>query len=281
MRWAGSPAWRIGWSSSIRVSWWRSAARTRSSPRRAWPRRTSAGTTRERLVSLKTMAATLDVERVVASAGDAVILHEVSLAVRPGELVALLGPNGAGKTTLLRAIAALLPIRAGRIRLGSTRLDGLRPHQVAGLGVAALPEGRRLFDGLSVGENLTMGAYLSRARRQEPAARVLVERLLPALADRRDAAVGRLSAGEQQMVALGRALMASARCLLLDDPFLGLAPPLRSRLASALRELAEDQGLAILAAGQHVRTLLRVAHRAYVLEAGRVLVTGSGPALVD
>jgi branched-chain amino acid transport system ATP-binding protein len=227
------------------------------------------------------IAATLDVDHVTVSAGEAVILHEVSLAVQPGELVALLGPSGAGKTTLLRAIVGLLPIRTGRIQLGSARLDGLRPAQIATLGVAALPEGRRLFDGLSVGENLAMGAYLPGARRQESAARALVERLLPALADRRNAAVGELSAGEQQMTALGRALMASARCLLLDDPFLGLAPRVRGRLASALRTLAEDQGLAILAAGQHVRTLLRVAHRAYVLDAGRVLVTGPGPALVD
>jgi branched-chain amino acid transport system ATP-binding protein len=227
------------------------------------------------------VAAELDVERVAAGYGEALILHEVSLAVRPGELVALLGPSGAGKTTLLRAIVGLLPIQAGRVRLGAVRLDGLPPHRIAALGVAALPEGRRLFDGLSVAENLAMGAYLPAARRRASTARALVERLFPVLADRRDAAVGHLSAGEQQMVALGRALMASPRCLVLDDPFLGLASPLRARLAPLLRELADGQGLAILTAGQHVRTLLRVAHRAYVLDAGRILVTGPGPALVD
>jgi branched-chain amino acid transport system ATP-binding protein len=227
------------------------------------------------------VAAELDVDRVAAGFGEALILHEVSLAVRPGELVALLGPSGAGKTTLLRAITGLLPIRTGRIRLGAARLDGLRPHRIAALGVATLPEGRRLFDELSVGENLAMGAYLPDARRRAPAAQALVDGLFPALVDRRHAAVRELSAGEQQMVALGRALMASPRCLVLDDPFLGLAPPLRARLAPVLRELADGQGLAILAAGQHVRTLLRAAHRAYVLDAGRVLVAGAGPELLD
>ena len=226
-------------------------------------------------------AAELDVDRVAAGFGEAVILHEVSLVVRPGELVALLGPSGAGKTTLLRAIVGLLPIRSGRIRLGTVQLDGLRPHRIAALGVATLPEGRRLFDELSVGENLEMGAYLPDARRRAPAARALVARLFPVLTERRDAAVRQLSAGEQQMVAVGRALMASASCLVLDDPFLGLASPVRTRLAPALRELADAQGLAILAAGQHVRTLLRTAHRAYVLDAGRVLVAGPGPELLD
>jgi branched-chain amino acid transport system ATP-binding protein len=232
-------------------------------------------------VSAEPAGAELDVERVAAGFGEAVILHEVSLVVRPGELVALLGPSGAGKTTLIRAIVGLLPIRAGRIRLGATRLDGLRPHRIAALGVTTLPEGRCLFGELSVGENLEMGAYLPGARRRAPAARALVARLFPALTERRNAAVEQLSAGEQQMVALGRALMASSRCLVLDDPFLGLAPPVRIRLAQTLRDLANAQGRAILAAGQHVRTLLGVAHRAYVLEAGRVLVAGPGPELLD
>ena len=227
------------------------------------------------------VAGELHVDRVAVGFGAALILQEVSLTVRPGELVALLGPSGAGKTTLLRAIAGLLPIRTGRIRLGATRLDGLRPNRIAALGVATLPEGRRLFDELSVGENLAMGAFLPEARRRAAVAQTLVGGLFPALADRRDSAVHELSAGEQQMVAVGRTLMASPRCLVLDDPFLGLAPPIRGRLARRLRELAADQGLAILAAGQHVRTLLRVAHRAYVLDAGRILVTGTGPELLD
>ncbi len=217
-----------------------------------------------------------------AGYGETEILHDVSLAVRPGELVALLGSSGAGKTTLLRAITGLIPIRAGQVRFGAARLDGLPPHRIAALGVTAMPEGRRLFDELSVGENLAIGAYLPAARGRAPEARALVERLFPVLTPRQDARAGHLSAGEQQMVALGRALMASPRCLVLDDPFLGLASTLRARLAPMLRALAEDgQGLAILAAGQHVRTLLGVAHRGYVLDAGRVLASGPGPALLD
>ena len=223
----------------------------------------------------------LRADRVAAGYGDVMILHEVSLFVRPGELIALLGPTGAGKTTLLRAIAGLLPIRRGEIRLGEARLDELPPHRIARLGLATLPEGRRLFDELSVAENLAMGAYSPAARGQAREVRARVEQLFPVLADRRQASVGHLSAGEQQMVALGRALMASPRCLLLDDPFLGLAPVLRRRLAPLLRELADTHGLAILAAGQHARTLLGVAHRGYVLEAGRVLASGPGPALID
>jgi branched-chain amino acid transport system ATP-binding protein len=225
--------------------------------------------------------ADLSVERVTAGYDGAMILHEVSLTVRPGELVALLGPSGAGKTTLLRTIVGLLPIRGGRVRLGGTRLDGLPPHRIAALGIATLPEGRRLFDELSVEENLAMGAYLPAARTRAPEARACVERLFPLLAARRHAAVGDLSGGEQQMVALGRALMASPRCLVLDDPFLGLAPPQRARLAPALRALADTQGLAILAVGQHVRTLVAIAHRAHLLDAGRVVASGPGPALLD
>jgi branched-chain amino acid transport system ATP-binding protein len=225
--------------------------------------------------------AELEVDSVAAGYGETQILHNVSLAVRPGELVALLGSSGAGKTTLLRAITGLLPIRTGRVRLGAARLDGLPPHRIAALGITAMPEGRRLFDELSVAENLAIGAYLPGARRRAPEARALVERLFPVLTTRRNAMAGHLSAGEQQMVALGRALMASPKCLVLDDPFLGLASALRARLARMLRTLTDGQGLAILAAGQHVRTLLGVAHRGYVLDAGRVLASGPGPTLLD
>ena len=223
----------------------------------------------------------LRVHGVSAGFGEALILHDVSLTVRPGELVALLGPSGAGKTTLLRAIMGLHPIRAGQIHFGAARLDGLPAHQIATLGVAALPEGRRLFGELSVRENLAIGAYLPAARQRAAAMLSLVRGLFPALGSRQAAAVQELSAGEQQMVAVSRTLMAGAQCLVLDDPLLGLAPPLRARLAPMLRELAASQGLAILSAGQHVRTLLRAAHRAYVLDGGRVVAAGRGTELQE
>jgi branched-chain amino acid transport system ATP-binding protein len=223
----------------------------------------------------------LRVEGVAAGYGEAMILRDVALAVRPGELVTLLGPSGAGKTTLLRAIAGLLPLRAGAVRLDGARVDGLPPHRLAARGVTLLPEGRRLFGELTVEENLAMGAYLPRARRHAPATRALVERLFPVLAERRGERADRLSGGEQQMVALGRALMARPRYLLLDDPFLGLAGPARARLTPVLRDLAERQGLGLLVAGQHVRTLLRLAHRGAVLDEGRIVASGPGPTLLE
>jgi branched-chain amino acid transport system ATP-binding protein len=222
----------------------------------------------------------LELVRVAAGYGPAAILHDVSLTVGPGEVVALLGPSGAGKTTLLRAVVGLVPVHAGSVRLGTARLDGLPPHRIAALGVAALPEGRRLFDELSVRENLAIGAYLPAARARAPGALARVERLFPVLAERRQARADALSGGEQQMLAVGRALMASARCLLLDDPLLGLAAPVRRRVAQALRALADAEGVAVLVAGQHVRTLAAIARRAYVLDAGRVVAEGAGPALL-
>jgi len=222
----------------------------------------------------------LAVERVSAGYDGALVLRDVTLEVRPSEFVALLGPSGAGKTTLLRAVTGLLPIRDGAIRLAATRLDGLPPYRIAALGVTAIPEGRRLFDDLSVRENLALGAYLPAARHHAAETLAVLERLFPLLEGKRDVAAGALSGGEQQMVALGRGLMARPRCLLLDDPFLGLATPVIGRVSAALRELTDARGLAILAAGQHVRRLLRLAHRAYVLEEGRVVVEGSGTDLL-
>ncbi len=222
----------------------------------------------------------LSVEQVTAGYDAAIVLRGVSLEVRPGELVALVGPNGAGKTTLLRAIMGLTRIREGAIRLDGTRLDGLPPYRIAALGVSAIPEGRRLFGELSVRENLELGAYLPTARREAAATRALVERLFPPLRDRRDTPAAVLSGGEQQMVALARALMAHPRLLLLDDPFLGLAKPVIQSFCAALHELIETRGVTILAAGQHVRRLLRLAHRGYFLAEGRVVAEGPGTELL-
>jgi branched-chain amino acid transport system ATP-binding protein len=215
----------------------------------------------------------LSVEGVTAGYGEAVIVRDVALAARPGEIVALLGPNGAGKTTLLRAIAGLVPLRAGAIRLAGARLDGLPPYRIAGLGVATVPEGRRLFPDLSVRENLELGAWPAAARGAAAQTLARVEALFPVLAERRDRPAAVLSGGEQQMAAIGRGLMARPRLLLLDDPFLGLARPVVAAVGRVLRELARE-GLTLLAAGQHVRRLLGLADRAYLLDQGRVLVEG-------
>ena len=223
----------------------------------------------------------LAVERVSVGYDAALVLRGASLEVRRREFVALLGPSGAGKTTLLRAIVGLLPIRDGAIRLEAMRLDGLAPYRIAALGVTAIPEGRRLFDELTVRENLLLGAYLPAARRHAAETLALVERLFPTLGERARDPAAVLSGGEQQMVALGRGLMARPRLLLLDDPFLGLAKPLIRRFCAALRELTDAWGLTILAAGQHVRRLLRLAHRGYLLDEGRVMAEGPGAALIE
>jgi branched-chain amino acid transport system ATP-binding protein len=194
-------------------------------------------------------------------------------------VVALIGPNGAGKTTLLRAVTGRLPHQAGAIRLDGVPLGGLPPYRIAALGVATIPEGRRLFDELTVAENLDLGAYLPAARREAAATRAHLEALFPVLRERRDQPAGLLSGGEQQMVALARGLMARPRLLVLDDPFLGLGRAVIAGVCAALRALTADRGLGVLAAGQHVRRLLRLADRAYLLDEGRVVVEGPAAAL--
>ncbi len=222
----------------------------------------------------------LALDRVSAGYDGALVLKAVSLEVRAGECVALVGPSGAGKTTLLRAIMGLTPIRHGAIWLEGMRLGVWPPYRMAALGVAAMPEGRRLFDELTVRENLLLGAYPEGARRHAAETLADVERLFPPLRTRRDVAAGVLSGGEQQMVALGRSLMARPRLLLLDDPFLGLAKAVIREVADALRALAESRGVAILATGQHVRRLLRLAHRGYLLDGGSVTTEGRGADLL-
>jgi branched-chain amino acid transport system ATP-binding protein len=227
------------------------------------------------------MTARLSIEGVEAGYGEARVLHGVSLEVRAGEVVALLGPNGAGKTTLLRAVTGRLPLRAGAVRLDGVPVAGLPPYRIAARGVATIPEGRRLFDELTVAENLDLGAYLPAARREAAATRARLEALFPVLRERRHQPAGLLSGGEQQMVALARGLMARPRLLVLDDPFLGLARAVTAAVCAALRALTADGELGVLTAGQHVRRLLALADRAYLLDEGRIVVEGPAAALRD
>jgi branched-chain amino acid transport system ATP-binding protein len=225
-------------------------------------------------------ASLLEVRGLEVAYGGLAALSGVTLTVRPGELVALVGANGAGKTTLLRCISGLLRARAGHIRWQGEELDAVPPHAIVARGIAMVPEGRRLFPQMTVEENLELGAYLPRARRELPASLAHVYRIFPRLRERRRQLARSLSGGEQQMVAIGRALMTRPRLLMLDEPSLGLAPQMVDAILEMLVEI-HHAGLALLLVEQNVQAALVLSERAYVLEGGRVVVEGSGDQLLD
>jgi branched-chain amino acid transport system ATP-binding protein len=216
----------------------------------------------------------LVVEGVAAGYGDLLAVRAVSLEVREGECVALIGANGAGKTTTLRAVSGLLPLRGGRVRLDGRSLAGLRPRDVVALGVAHVPEGRQVFPSLTVRENLEMGAQVPAARAVRGQTLEEVFALFPRLRERERQLAGTLSGGEQQMLAIGRGLMARPRLLLLDEPSLGLAP-LAVRGIFEIVEALNRRGTTILLVEQSVRRALQLCHRGYVIENGEVALTGS------
>jgi branched-chain amino acid transport system ATP-binding protein len=212
--------------------------------------------------------------------GDLPALTGVDLVIEPGEILSVVGANGAGKTTLLRAISGLLRPRAGEIVLDGARLDGLPSHAVVERGVVQVPEGRKIFPGLTVLENLELGSYprAARAHRRESLERVLG--LFPILAERRRQPAGTLSGGQQQMLAIGRALMARPRLLMLDEPSLGLAPRIVQEIFRIIGEI-NHAGTTVLLVEQNTRQALSLAGRGYVLENGRVVLAGPGRALLD
>ena len=213
----------------------------------------------------------LEVERLQVAYGDATALWEVSLTVGERELVAVVGPNGSGKTTLVNAIARLLPARGGRLRFAGEDLTRIPPHAVAGRGIAIVPEGRRLFGGMTVEENLEIGCYTPSARVARDAGLERVYAMFPVLQARRRQKAGTLSGGEQQMVAIGRALMARPKLLLLDEPSMGLAPIFVERIFEIIREI-NSQGTPILLVEQNALMALDVASRGYVLETGKIVL---------
>jgi branched-chain amino acid transport system ATP-binding protein len=204
-------------------------------------------------------------------------LRGVTLRVDEGEIVALLGSNGAGKTTTLRTVSGLLQPIAGSITFEGRRIDDLRAHQVVELGIGHVPEGRRIFPRMSVHENLTMGAYRRRGGLNEDIDRVCS--LFPVLAERRHQSGGTLSGGEQQMLAIGRALMGHPRLLLLDEPSMGLAPMIVTRIFDIIREI-NGQGTTVLLVEQNAAQALRLATRGYVLETGEIAMSDSAPGLL-
>ena len=223
--------------------------------------------------------ARLEVADVEAAYGDLRAVVGVTLSVGGGEIVALLGPNGAGKSTLLRTVAGLLRPRAGTIRWDGEDLTRVDAHRIVERGIALVPEGRRLFGGMTVAENLELGAFAPRARATSAASLERVFALFPVLAERRRQRVAALSGGQQQMVAVGRALMANPRLLMLDEPSLGIAPQLVRAILEALVTI-NATGVGILLVEQNVQAALALAHRGYLLETGRVVAQGTGAELL-
>ncbi|MBI3077998.1 MAG: ABC transporter ATP-binding protein [Deltaproteobacteria bacterium] len=226
----------------------------------------------------------LEVGGLQAEYGDIPVLWDLSLTVRAGEILALVGANGAGKTTLLRVLSGLLEgflkVRRGTIRLRGQALKGLDPAEIVARGIAHVPEGRHLFPGLTVLENLKLGGYMRLARADRRASLERVFETLPLLRDRWRQLAGTLSGGEQQLLAIGRALMQRPTLLMLDEPSLGLAP----RLVAMVFELVgriRAGGVTVLLVEQNVRQALALADRGYVLEAGRIVLEGRGGELLE
>jgi branched-chain amino acid transport system ATP-binding protein len=208
-------------------------------------------------------------------------LKDVSLALERGEIVALIGANGAGKTTMLRAITGLVKAVRGEIRFDGHRLDTQRPEQIVARGISMVPEGRHVYPYMNVKDNLLMGAYL---RRDTPRIRADLERIFarfPRLKERLRQPAGSLSGGEQQMLAIGRALMARPRLLLLDEPSLGLAPMMVREIAGAITTINREDQVSVILVEQNSRVALRIASRGYVLETGRIPLQGRSVDLLN
>ena len=220
----------------------------------------------------------LSVENLTSGYGRIQALHGVSLTVAAGEIVTLVGANGAGKTTLIRAISGVQPISGGRIMFEGRCIDRIPAHARVGLGIAQVPEGRQLFAPLSVEDNLKLGAW-SRRDVDTDAELASVYALFPMLAARRGATAGMLSGGQQQMLAIGRALMAKPRLLLLDEPSMGLAPMLVEQILDVVEGL-KRAGLTVLLVEQNARAALAIADRGYVVETGRIAASGSAAQLL-
>ncbi len=205
--------------------------------------------------------------------GNIQALKGVSMEITEGEIVTLIGANGAGKTTTLMSICGAVPPRSGAIRFEGRAIDDLSPNEIVALGISQVPEGRRIFPYLSVAENLDMGAFLRSDRDGVKEDMDYIYELFPILAERRHQAGGTLSGGEQQMLAISRALMARPRMLLLDEPSLGLAPLVVKRIFEIIRQINTEQKTTIFLVEQNANLALKVAHRGYVMENGRIIMS--------
>lgn len=222
----------------------------------------------------------LEVAALDVAYGDYQVLWGVSLEVKAGEIVAVMGPNGSGKSTVLKAVMGISRARAGSIRFEGRELVGLPVHAMVGLGISMVMERRRLFPQMSVRENVLLGAYHKSLRDQAAERLEWVESLFPILRERENQPAGRLSGGEQQMVAIARSLMSRPRLLLMDEPYLGLAPKIVHEVNDIIRRI-NAEGIAVIFNEQNVTLSFELAHRGYLLESGRVVLTGTGREMLE
>lgn len=223
----------------------------------------------------------LKVEKLVVRYGNIEALHGIDLYVDEGEIVAILGANGAGKSTTLLTISGLIRPASGSIFFRDIPIHKLPPHEIVKLGIAQVPEGRRLFATLTVRENLLLGSITLKDRLRVAEMEERIYEMFPILRERRTQLAGTLSGGEQQMLAIGRALMSRPRLLLLDEPSLGLAPLLVKSIFQTIREINQKEGVTVLLVEQNARAALAIAHRGYVMETGRIALTDSASALLS
>ncbi len=222
----------------------------------------------------------LKLRNIQAGYGNIPVLKDISLEVAKGEIVTLIGANGAGKSTTLMAISGVVPCRTGKIFVQGQEIQGLAPDRIVRMGVCQVPEGRRIFPNLTVRENLDMGAFLRPDKKEVRKDREYVYSLFPFLAERSNQDGGNLSGGEQQMLAISRALMARPQLLLLDEPSMGLAPLLIKQIFGIIRKINEEHNTTIFLVEQNAHQALRIADRGYVLESGRITLSGSAESLL-
>lgn len=213
--------------------------------------------------------------------GNIQALHDVTIDIAEGEIVALIGANGAGKTTTLMSICGIVPPRSGEIFFKGTPIQGMSPEKIVQLGICQVPEGRRIFSNMTVMENLEMGAFLRKDKEQVKKELAIILDLFPILAQRRNQLGGTLSGGEQQMLAISRALMARLRLLLLDEPSLGLAPLIIQQIFEIIKKVNKEYGTTILLVEQNANQALKLADRGYVMENGRITLVDSAENLLN
>ena len=222
----------------------------------------------------------LELNNLTAGYGSFQALFSVNLEVKEGEAIAVIGPNGAGKTTLLRTISGMLPVQSGNLSMEGTSLKDVPPYRIIDFGIAHVPEYRRLFSSMSIEDNLRMGAFTPNARPHFEERLDFIFDLFPRLKERRSQIAGTLSGGEQQMCAIGRALMSSPKLLLMDEPSAGLAPVIVNQVFQLVQQI-RDQGLTVLIVEQNIEQVLQIVDRAYLMEVGAIKISGKAEELIQ